>query len=212
MPTSTRTPTVTAVPTDTRTPTATPIPTDTRTPTVTLTPTVTRTPTATPVNEFVIPLELRRAVSTPAAAYETDVAVSLYPSASSHGQRTPIATFSVRSDTTGVVVVSSGGFDGTYDVVAKPVGAVSRELNSKRLDPNVAETLDFGEFNEGDADGDDDVDAADLGVLTNTFARRAGDAGYDSRADFDRDNSVSLLDFSLLASSYDLKGPVQLAP
>jgi hypothetical protein len=44
------------------------------------------------------------------------------------------------------------------------------------------------------------------------FARRMSEAGYDARADFDRDRAVSLLDFSLLAGSYGLTGPVQVAP
>ena len=73
----------------------------------------------------------------------------------------------------------------------------------------VAETLSYSTFDEGDANGDDVVDATDYALLQASFGRARGEASFDARADFDRDGTVSILDFSLLTRSYSLRGPVQ---
>jgi hypothetical protein len=108
-----------------------------------------------------------------------------------------------------VIFQVAGGLDGYYDLVVKPNGAVSRERNSVRFFRGIAKSLTMGPFDEGDADGDDDVDATDLAILIPSYTRFAGHPGYDARADFNRDGTVSLLDFSLLAPTYHLAGPIQ---
>jgi hypothetical protein len=127
------------------------------------------------------------------------------------GGRSPLAAFAARTDNTGEFSVQvAGGLSGYYDAVAKPAGALSRELNSVHFTRSVAETLDFGAFVEGDADGDDDVDGQDAAALAAAFGRAGGERGFDPRADFDRDGEVTLRDFSLLARSYGLAGPIRV--
>ena len=41
-----------------------------------------------------------------------------------------------------------------------------------------------------------------------TFSKCQGYAGYDDRADFNEDNCVTLLDFSLLATNFGQGGPI----
>jgi hypothetical protein len=86
---------------------------------------------------------------------------------------------------------------------------VSREVNSVAVQRGVAETLSYSAFDEGDANGDDVVDAADEALLRAGFGRAGGEPGFDARTDFDRDGLISILDFSLLTRSYSLRGPVQ---
>jgi hypothetical protein len=160
---------------------------------------------------LIVPLDLRRAAPPPAAAYVVDATLAVYPTGSEAGSRTPIATFVGRTDETGTFAVRvAGGLDGRYDFVAKPAGAISRELNAVNVDRGVAETLSFGTFAEGDASGDDTVDGTDLALALAAVGRAAGEPGYDPRVDFDRDGAVTLLDFSLLARGYSLTGPVQV--
>jgi hypothetical protein len=54
----------------------------------------------------------------------------------------------------------------------------------------------------GDADGDDDVDQADLGVLLSTYNRPADDPDFDPRADFDCDGDVDQSDLGTLLGNY----------
>jgi hypothetical protein len=161
-------------------------------------------------NEIIITLELRRSGAHWGPRYVADTTLAIYENGSIHPGRTPIATFTARSDTSGTVIFQvAGGLDGYYDLVVKPNGAVSRERNSVRFFRGIAKSLTMGPFDEGDADGDDDVDATDLAILIPSYTRFAGHPGYDARADFNRDGTVSLLDFSLLAPTYHLAGPIQ---
>jgi hypothetical protein len=162
------------------------------------------------VNEIVVPLPLRRAAPAPAPGYVTDVTLEIYADGSVAGSRTPIATFVTRTGTDGTFTVQiAGGLSGRYDFVVKPAGAISREVNSVAVQRGVAETLTYSTFDEGDANGDDAVDAADDALLRAGFGRAGGEPGFDGRADFNRDGVISILDFSLLTRSYSLRGPVQ---
>jgi hypothetical protein len=138
------------------------------------------------------------------------VTLAIYPNGSLPGSRSPVATVVTRTDSAGAFDVQVVGLASTrYDFVAKPAGALSRELNGISVSRGAAETLAFTAFGEGDVDGDDDVDGADAAVVLGAFSRAAGESGYDARADLDRDGTVSLLDVSLLARSFGVAGPVQ---
>jgi hypothetical protein len=54
----------------------------------------------------------------------------------------------------------------------------------------------------GDADGDSDVDQADLGILLSTYELPSDDPLYDNRADFDCDGDVDQSDLGTLLSNY----------
>jgi hypothetical protein len=58
----------------------------------------------------------------------------------------------------------------------------------------------------GDVNGDGAVTLVDFSLLARSFNRRAGEEGFDPRANSNGDDSVSLLDFSLLASNFNRVG------
>lgn len=197
--------------TATGTPASSATTTATRTATATRTVTPTRTITPTPVNEILATLPLRRAAAAPAAAYVTDVTLAIYTGSSVPGSRTPVATFATRTDESGTldVQVAGGLPSGRYDFVVRPARAVSREINGKTVTLGAAVALTFHAIDEGDADGDDDVDGADAAIVLGAYGRAAGESGFDSRGDLDRDGVVTIRDFSLLTRSLGLTGPVQ---
>lgn len=114
----------------------------------------------------------------------------------------------VRTDTSGVFLVDvPSGLNGTYDVMVSVRGALPRERDRVQVGPDVAAVVSFGTMEEGDVDGDVDVDAHDLLLLKRVFGIREGQQGFDWLADLDRDGIVTLLDFSLMRGSYDRSGP-----
>ncbi len=65
-----------------------------------------------------------------------------------------------------------------------------------------ATVVDLPPYVEGDADGDGDVDLADLAILLGAYGTCQGDAGYDGRADFNGDECVDLVDLALMLGNY----------
>ena len=202
------TPTATSVASATRTPTTGASPT--RSATASRTATATRTATPTPVTEMVISLLLTRAVSVPAPAYAVPVRVSLYRGPSVSGSRTPVVELDLVSDQTGMIDVIVPGLDGVYDLVVKPSGALSHEVSAVSLRPNAvrAVSLDKDRFRDGDADGNDRIDAVDLARLRAAYGRTSSDPLFDPAVDFDRDGEVTVLDFSAVVRNLGYAGPI----
>ncbi|NDF07149.1 MAG: hypothetical protein EB058_00530 [Proteobacteria bacterium] len=205
---TTSTPTATSVSSATRTPTTGASPT--RSATASRTATATRTATPTPVTEMVISLLLTRAVSVPAPAYAVPVRVSLYRGPSVPGSRTPVVELDLVSDQTGMIDVIVPGLDGVYDLVVKPSGALSHEVSAVSLRPNAirAVSLDKDRFRDGDADGNDRIDAVDLARLRAAYGRTSSDPLFDPAVDFDRDGEVTVLDFSAVVRNLGYAGPI----
>ena len=202
------TPTTTSVASATRTPTTGASPT--RSATASRTATATRTATPTPVTEMVISLLLTRAVSVPAPAYAVPVRVSLYRGPSVPGSRTPVVELDLVSDQTGMIDVIVPGLDGVYDLVVKPSGALSHEVSAVSLRPNAirAVSLDKDRFRDGDADGNDRIDAVDLARLRAAYGRTSSDPLFDPAVDFDRDGEITVLDFSAVVRNLGYAGPI----
>ena len=217
---TTSTPTASVTPSPISTPTATSVASATRTPTTGASPTrsatasrtatATRTATPTPVTEMVISLLLTRAVSVPAPAYAVPVRVSLYRGPSVPGSRTPVVELDLVSDQTGMIDVIVPGLDGVYDLVVKPSGALSHEVSAVSLRPNAirAVSLDKDRFRDGDADGNDRIDAVDLARLRAAYGRTSSDPLFDPAVDFDRDGEVTVLDFSAVVRNLGYAGPI----
>jgi len=205
---TTSTPTATSVSSATPTPTTGASPT--RSATASRTATATRTATPTPVTEMVISLLLTRAVSVPAPAYAVPVRVSLYRGPSVPGSRTPVVELDLVSDQTGMIDVIVPGLDGVYDLVVKPSGALSHEVSAVSLRPNAirAVSLDKDRFRDGDADGNDRIDAVDLARLRAAYGRTSSDPLFDPAVDFDRDGEVTVLDFSAVVRNLGYAGPI----
>ncbi len=69
-----------------------------------------------------------------------------------------------------------------------------------------ATEVGFAALRAGDADGSNTVTIADFSILAAAFGIAQGGAGFDARADFNRDGVVSISDFSLLASNFGAAG------
>jgi ABC-type transport system substrate-binding protein len=54
----------------------------------------------------------------------------------------------------------------------------------------------------GDANGDDTLNAHDLGILANAWLTQAGDAHYDARADFNGDRMINTIDHEILKANW----------
>ncbi len=54
----------------------------------------------------------------------------------------------------------------------------------------------------GDVDGNGSVNILDFQLLSNTFGKTSGQAGYDVRADFDGSNTITILDFQILSNNF----------
>ena len=54
----------------------------------------------------------------------------------------------------------------------------------------------------GDVDGDGHVDVRDLLVLAGTWAKAAGDPGFDPACDLNNDGSVNVIDLLILADNW----------
>ena len=115
------------------------------------------------------------------------------------------ASFDVTTDQNGMFTIADTGLDpGNYVVAVK---------NSHTLQVAYAATLsegsnviDFGSLPEGDANDDNTVTIVDFSILSTTFNRSVGDAGYDGRADFNEDNIITISDFSLLSTNFGMSG------
>jgi hypothetical protein len=67
-------------------------------------------------------------------------------------------------------------------------------------------TLTTSLLREGDADNSNVVNIADFSILAAAFGKALGQAGYDVRADFNRDGVVNITDFALLAGNFGQVG------
>lgn len=234
------TPTVTPTPTLTPTPTNTPIysPTATATATATATNIPMATATALPKPTSVSPPappkdsqpatqsrpaatsaavlvgELRwdHRASPPHPSYRTAVTARFYPAGSDPASRAARFTVTTETDDYGRFSVSLGDVsDETFDVNVKPAGGLSREQRGVRLRRNSSRTVRFGSVSDGDLDGNDRIDAQDAAALRAHFGRFAGEAGYSTTADLDRDGRITVLDWSYIARSQGRQGP-ELVP
>lgn len=228
-PTPTNTPIHTATATATATATNTPTPTATATATVTTTATITptatsRPPTAKPAltadsrpaprPPAVLVGELRwnHRASPPHPSYRTAVTVRFYPAGSDPASRSARFTVTTGTDEYGRFSVSLDDVrDDTFDVNVKPAGGLSREQRGVRLRRASSRTVRFGAISDGDLDGNDRIDAQDAAALRAHFGRLAGEAGYTTTADFDRDGRITVLDWSHIARGQGRQGP-ELVP
>ena len=72
--------------------------------------------------------------------------------------------------------------------------------------------VELGLMRVGDANDDNAVNSQDFIILKLTFAKSAGDPGYDDRADFNGDNTVNALDFALLRANFGQGGAPPIGP
>lgn len=66
-------------------------------------------------------------------------------------------------------------------------------------------TQNFSVVN-GDCDGDNEVTLVDYGIMSASFGKAEGDAGYDSRADLDGDLEINLGDAAIISARFGQAG------
>jgi len=99
---------------------------------------------------------------------------------------------------------------GSHDIVIKGQHTLSNVWTAYTL-ADGANTVDFGELKEGDANNDDMVNSSDFLLLRASYFKREGDAGFVDGADFNEDGIVNSSDFILLRNSYFQRGPIEIS-
>ena len=115
------------------------------------------------------------------------------------GDSLPTYTRTTQTDQSGYFSINDIP-DGTYDITVKNSHTIRSRLSSITLS-NYVSPLDFQLLLEGDANNDNAIKLLDFSILSNTYGKCLGVAGYDARADFTEDHCLSILDFTLLAKN-----------
>ena len=103
---------------------------------------------------------------------------------------------------------------GVYDLRVNGVGALSGLVPDVAVDTSggnqdnlpVVVSVDFGHLPNGDINGDNVVDSADLSALKSSFGDVKGNAAFNPDADFNGDQIVDVQDFSIMGANFDLTG------
>ncbi len=98
---------------------------------------------------------------------------------------------------------------GTYDITAVSEHTL---LNVRRnvVIAGASTAVDLGTLAEGNADDNHTIHLTDFGVLAGAWQASAGEAGYDSRADFDRNGEVNFSDLYLLCTNWLRSAPLEV--
>lgn len=94
---------------------------------------------------------------------------------------------------------------GSYTVRIKPTYHLSR-LRTVTTVANQNVNLGTISFIAGDANGDNEIGAADFSLLAAAYDRVDGEPQYRIGSDFNGDGEVGAADFSILAANYDAVG------
>jgi hypothetical protein len=121
------------------------------------------------------------------------VAPTLNVSNPSSDGRTYVLTFSGDGSTNGVPA------DGSYRIVITPSAVVAQSDFAQPMANTTPRVFGFYKL-YGDANGDGDVDAADVALFRTTFGKSAGDAGFSPFFDFNGDGKIDAFDLQQLRS------------
>lgn len=102
----------------------------------------------------------------------------------------------------------SGVAPGTYDIT---VVSDHTLLNVKRNVPIPHPIWVYmGTLLEGDANNNYRIDLNDFAILASAWLAAENDAGFDSRADFDRNGNIHMPDLELMTSNWLLSAPIEV--
>jgi hypothetical protein len=153
---------------------------------------------------FTITVDLQRPDAPPPdPSWAVPVHLSLHPSGDAG---TVCYQWDLPLDQNGIWSGELEVYTGLYDVRLKNV----HTLRNVRRGVEISTTniIDLGTLLEGDASGDNYVKGDDFSILRTAYFKQEGQAGFDSRADFDEDGWVKGSDFSLLRTNYWKRGDV----
>lgn len=94
---------------------------------------------------------------------------------------------------------------GTYDFYAKGSHWLKKLRGAVTVTSSGASGVNFTLTN-GDVNNDNEVGPSDFTILSGTFGRSLGDAGYDARADLNGDDEVGPADFTILSAHFGEQG------
>lgn len=207
-PTITPTPTATSTASSSATPTLTPTYTPTGVPSATVTPTATSAPAGQVRVEAHV--DFQRPIGAAPSSRQEQVTMWVYSAGGwNAGRQGVLATTSATTSADGVGLFTLDGIaPGSYDLQLKGTHTLSRLVSGVSLAAGT-NVVQFGTLSEGDANGDDQVDAADFQFVAGRFGLRSGESGFDTAADLTGDGVVDVADLSLLAGNYGARGPAQ---
>ncbi len=93
---------------------------------------------------------------------------------------------------------------GNYDVYVKAANTLEAKRSISLQEGE--NTVDFGILSAGDVNSDGKISYTDYTSLVASYATKSGDEHYDVNADVNDDLQVSLVDFSLISSNYEISG------
>ena len=100
----------------------------------------------------------------------------------------------------------AGVVEGRRDLAVKNIHTLSTLLTDVEI--KAPTTIITMTLLEGDANNDDTINSADVGVLSASYWRAWGQPGFALGADFNEDRFIDARDASLLAANYFGSGPV----
>ena len=100
---------------------------------------------------------------------------------------------------------------GTFDVTLKGLHTLRNRFNGVQIAAGVTD-INMGTLLEGDASNDNVVNASDLSIYAMAAGKHAGDAGWDTRADFDNNGAVNDADLALLQANMGRSGDLIVNP
>jgi hypothetical protein len=121
------------------------------------------------------------------------------------GSTTPLASQNLALDGAGNFTMNVNIAPGTYDVTAKASHWLRRKRGSQVISGGALTGQSFSLI-DGDCDGDNEVAIGDYSILSGTFGKSLGDAGYDPAGDLNGDDTVDIGDFSILSLNFGLLG------
>jgi len=89
----------------------------------------------------------------------------------------------------------------TYNMAVKGIHTLRVRKNDIQVVTPTTH-VNFGMLLEGDASGDNMVNASDASIVALSFWKSRGDPGFDGRADFNEDGTINAWDAALLAINY----------
>src|SRR5688572_29984910 len=137
----------------------------------------------------------------PNAQWQIPLTVDFYAEGN---MSTPSFTRYVTTDNSGNFTITEIT-PGNYKVAVKNGHTLRRVSQLETFSAGV-KNLSFGTLLEGDGVDNNVVNVFDLSLLATIYGKSFGEAGFDSRADFNNDGVVNIFDLSILANNYNLTG------
>lgn len=116
-----------------------------------------------------------------------------------------VATITLGAGGSYTLNVSDTITPGTYDVVCKGRTWLRQKASSVLFGGAGAAGLNFS-LNNGDCDGDNQVNSDDFDILVAGFGLSTGQGGFDPRADLNGDGTADSDDFDILIASFGSTG------